>query len=212
MFLPLLATSGTGQKMTIYSSLLRGPKAGGENDGPKQMYVILLDNGRAELAAKPKFREALRCIRCGACLNACPVYRTVGGHSYHTTYQGPIGSVITPHLKGMATWNHLSFASSLCGACGDSCPVEIPIHHLLLENRKVAVESGVSDKRWSRLISLWALGVRLRPWLLPLRPAARFGFGLYSGLRKHRGLAPLVQPAAEPFSVIMKRKKQREQG
>lgn len=212
LFLPLLATSGTGQRFTVYSNLLRGPKKSNEADGPQAMYVILLDNGRSELASKPHFREALRCIRCGACLNACPVYRTVGGHSYHTTYQGPIGSIITPHLKGLAQWNHLSFASSLCGACADSCPVEIPIHHLLLENRKLAVRSGVSNKKWTGLMKLWAVGVKLRPYLMPLRPLARWGVRLASSWQQKRGLAPLVVPAAEPFSKIYARNKSQSGG
>lgn len=209
LFLPLLATSGTGQKFTVYSNLFCGPRRGSEPDGPEKMYVILLDNGRSELAAKEHFREALRCIRCGACLNACPVYKTVGGHAYHTTYQGPIGSLITPHLRGLAQWNHLSFASSLCGACAESCPVEIPIHHLLIENRRLAVEAGVAEKKWVRLIQLWAFGVRMRPWLLPLRPAGRWAALMLAKYRMRRGLAPIAAPAAEPFSAIWKRRQKR---
>jgi L-lactate dehydrogenase complex protein LldF len=136
LFLPLLATSGTGQRLTVYNSIIRGPRKSSERDGPSEMYVILLDNGRTSLYQDQQLREALRCIRCGACLNACPVYKTVGGHSYDTTYPGPIGAVITPHLKDFQEWHHLSYASSLCGACTDVCPVRIPLHHLLLENRK----------------------------------------------------------------------------
>ncbi|MFN3316740.1 MAG: 4Fe-4S dicluster domain-containing protein, partial [Raineya sp.] len=118
-----------------------------EIDGPDEMYVILLDNGRTKLLADPEKREALNCIRCGACLNACPVYKNIGGHSYETTYSGPIGSVITPHLAGMKEYKHLSFASSLCGACSSVCPVKINIHNLLLLNRKQSVE----EKKYSRL-------------------------------------------------------------
>jgi L-lactate dehydrogenase complex protein LldF len=116
-----------------------------ENDGPEEMYVILLDNGRTNLLANEKARESLYCIRCGACLNACPVYKNIGGHTYNTTYSGPIGSVITPHLKQMDEWKHLSYASSLCGNCTEVCAVKINLHELLLENRHEAVEEGASS-------------------------------------------------------------------
>jgi L-lactate dehydrogenase complex protein LldF len=142
LFWPLLSTFGTGQKITVYNSIVCGPKQANETDGPEEMYVILLDNGRTNLLANPKTRESLYCIRCGACLNACPVYKNIGGHSYETTYSGPIGSVITPHLKNMNEWKHLSYASSLCGNCTEVCAVKINLHELLLENRHEAVEGG----------------------------------------------------------------------
>ncbi len=138
LFWPLLSTYGTGQKLTVYNSIFTGPKQSKETDGPKEMYVILLDNGRTNLLRK-EVRESMYCIRCGACLNVCPVYKNIGGHSYDTTYSGPIGSVITPHLKGMYEFNHLSHASSLCGACTATCPVNINIHGMLLKNRHIAV-------------------------------------------------------------------------
>ncbi|MBP6145360.1 MAG: lactate utilization protein, partial [Sediminibacterium sp.] len=116
-----------------------------ETDGPEEMYVILLDNGRTNLLANAKSREALYCIRCGACLNACPIYKNIGGHAYETTYSGPIGSVITPHLRGMHDYKHLSFASSLCGNCTAVCPVKINLHELLLENRRESVVAGESS-------------------------------------------------------------------
>jgi L-lactate dehydrogenase complex protein LldF len=144
LFLPLLSTFGTGQQLTVYNTIISGPKQAGETDGPDEMYVVLLDNGRTNLLANPKAREALYCIRCGACLNACPVYKNIGGHSYDTTYSGPIGSVITPHLKNMKSWNHLSYASSLCGNCTEVCPVRINLHELLLENRYESVAEGDS--------------------------------------------------------------------
>ncbi len=144
LFWPLLATFGTGQQVTVYNSIITGPKQEGETDGPEEMYVILLDNGRTELLANAKSREALYCIRCGACLNACPVYKNIGGHAYDTTYSGPIGSVITPHLRGMHDYHHLSDASSLCGNCTEVCPVKINLHELLLENRREAVVAGES--------------------------------------------------------------------
>ncbi len=106
------------------------------------MYLVLLDNNRSEVLKKTEHRAAMMCIRCGACLNACPVYKNIGGHSYGTTYSGPIGSVITPHMKGMEEFKHLSFASSLCGSCTDVCPVNIPLHEMLLYNRNESVKSG----------------------------------------------------------------------
>ena len=145
LFWPLLSTYGTGQQVTVYNSIITGPKQADEIDGPEDMYVILLDNGRTELLANDKSREALYCIRCGACLNTCPIYKNIGGHAYETTYSGPIGSVITPHLRGMHDYKHLSYASSLCGSCTDVCPVRINLHELLLENRREAVVAGESD-------------------------------------------------------------------
>lgn len=145
LFLPLLATYGTGQNITVYNSIITGPKQENETDGPEEMYVILLDNGRTNILANEKARESLHCIRCGACLNVCPVYKNIGGHTYGTTYSGPIGSVITPHMKGMENWKHLSYASTLCGACTEVCPVKINIHGLLLENRNESVKKGLSS-------------------------------------------------------------------
>ncbi len=145
LFWPLLATYGTGQQVTVYNSLVMGPRQANETDGPEEMFVILLDNGRTNLLANPKTREALYCIRCGACLNACPVYKNIGGHAYETTYSGPIGKVITPYLKGMDEYKHLSYASSLCGNCTEVCPVRINLHELLLENRHEAVLQGTSS-------------------------------------------------------------------
>jgi L-lactate dehydrogenase complex protein LldF len=144
LFWPLLATYGTGQQVTVYNTVITGPKQEGETDGPDEMYVILLDNGRTAILANEKARESLYCIRCGACLNACPVYKNIGGHTYGTAYSGPIGSVITPHLKQPGEWKHLSYASSLCGNCTEVCAVKINLHELLLENRHEAVEEGHS--------------------------------------------------------------------
>lgn len=151
LFWPLLSTFGTGQKITVYNTLITGPRQVTETDGPEDMYVILLDNGRTNILASEKQRESLYCIRCGACLNACPVYKNIGGHAYETTYSGPIGSVITPHMRDLGEWKHLSYASSLCGNCTEVCPVKINIHELLLENRNEAVESGASS--WSERIA-----------------------------------------------------------
>lgn len=151
LFWPLLATFGTGQQLTVYNTLISGPRQQGETDGPEEMIVILLDNGRTNLLANEKTREALYCIRCGACLNACPVYKNIGGHSYETTYSGPIGAVITPHLKDLGEWKHLSNASSLCGNCTEVCAVKINLHELLLENRHEAVEEGIAT--WGEKIA-----------------------------------------------------------
>jgi len=142
LFLPLLSTYGTGQQITVYNSIYTGPRQENEVDGPEEMYVILLDNGRTNLLAEPEQREALYCIRCGACLNACPVYKNIGGFAYESTYTGPIGSVITPHLSGMKEFKHLSNASSLCGACTEVCPMKINLHTLLVTNRRDAVKEG----------------------------------------------------------------------
>jgi L-lactate dehydrogenase complex protein LldF len=145
LFWPLLATYGTGQQVTVYNSIVLGPKQPGETDGPEEMFVILLDNGRTNVLKNPATRESLYCIRCGACLNACPVYKNIGGHSYGATYSGPIGKVITPHLNDLDEYKHLSYASSLCGNCTEVCPVRINLHELLLENRHEAVEQGFSS-------------------------------------------------------------------
>ena len=157
LFLPLLSTFGTGQKLTVYNSIISGPKQKNEIDGPEEMYVILLDNGRTNLLANPKMREALYCIRCGACLNACPVYKNIGGHSYDTTYSGPIGSIITPHLKNLKEYKHLSYASSLCGNCTEVCPVRINLHELLLENRYESVAEGDSAVAERVAWKMWKL-------------------------------------------------------
>lgn len=171
LFWPLLSTSGTGQTVTVYNTIITGPRQPQETDGPEEMYVVLLDNGRTELLSKPEKREALNCIRCGACLNVCPVYKNIGGHTYESTYSGPIGSVITPHLSGMAENKHLSYASSLCGACTSVCPVKINIHNLLLLNRKQSVEEGLADKSEHTTFNLWLKAMKSRK-LLNLAPAS----------------------------------------
>ena len=145
LFWPLLSTFGTGQQLTVYNTIVTGPRQTNETDGPTEMFVILLDNNRTEILKNPKQRESLYCIRCGACLNACPVYKNIGGHSYGATYSGPIGSIITPHLQGMKEFKHLSNASSLCGNCTEVCAVKINLHELLLDNRSEAVEEGHVD-------------------------------------------------------------------
>jgi L-lactate dehydrogenase complex protein LldF len=145
VFVQLLARSSTGQKITVYTNFITGPRGEGELDGAEEMHLILLDNGRSELLGT-EFEEALYCIRCGACLNVCPVYRQTGGHAYGSTYSGPIGAVITPLLKGDEEARDLPHASSLCGACSEACPVGIPLHDLLLKLRNRQVEEGLASR------------------------------------------------------------------
>ena len=145
VFVQLLARSSTGQKLSVYTNFVTGPRGEGELDGAEEMHLILLDNGRSELLGT-EFEEALYCIRCGACLNVCPVYRQTGGHAYGSTYSGPIGAVITPLLKGDEEAKDLPHASSLCGACTEACPVGIPLHDLLLKLRNRQVERGLASK------------------------------------------------------------------
>ncbi|MDX5420576.1 MAG: LutB/LldF family L-lactate oxidation iron-sulfur protein [Hymenobacteraceae bacterium] len=182
LFWPLLSTSGTGQQVTIYNTIFTGPRQPNEKDGPEEMYVVLLDNGRTELLALPEKREALNCIRCGACLNVCPVYKNIGGHTYESTYSGPIGSVITPHYNGMAENKHLSFASSLCGACTSVCPVKINIHNLLLLNRRQSVEQGFTEKSERTTFKLWLKAMKSRK-LLNMAPAGIKNFVLKQVLK-----------------------------
>lgn len=162
LFWPMLSTHGTGQNLTVYNTILSGPRQADETDGPEEMYVILLDNGRTNLLAQKDQRQGLYCIRCGACLNACPVYKNIGGHTYNTSYSGPIGSIITPHLAGMNEFKHLSYASSLCGKCTEVCPVKIDIHKMLLLNRRDAVNKGLVNKKERWGWALWKRGMLSR--------------------------------------------------
>ncbi|MBD0381342.1 LutB/LldF family L-lactate oxidation iron-sulfur protein [Paenibacillus sedimenti] len=142
----LLPRSATGQKLTVYMSVISGPQRQQDGDGPEEMHVIILDNGRSLQLGDPQFQELLNCIRCGACLNACPVYRHIGGHAYGGVYSGPIGAVLTPALnKNVAEWDDIANASSLCGACYEACPVKIPLHDMLVYLRQRKVERGGTD-------------------------------------------------------------------
>ena len=165
LFLPLLATYGTGQKITVYNNIVFGPRTSGEKDGPDEMYVILIDNGRTNILKLFDQRSSLSCIRCGACLNGCPIYRSVGGYTYGATYSGPIGSVISPHYLGLKEYNHLSHASSLCGKCTEVCPMKIALHELLLYNRRDAVKQGYIKSPWKRIMFGWKK-VMLNRWML----------------------------------------------
>lgn len=165
LFWPLLASHGTGQMMTVYNSLLSGPRRPNETDGPVEMYVILLDNGRTKVMEDTEQRQSLYCIRCGACLNACPVYKNIGGHTYDTTYSGPIGAVLSPNMQDQADFKHLSQASSLCGNCTAVCPVKIDLHELLLINRRQAVEAELDTKQEQRMWRFWRKGMLNRRWI-----------------------------------------------
>lgn len=162
LFWSLLSTSGTGQRLTVYNSIVTGPRQSNENDGPEEMYVVLLDNGRSKLLADAAKRQGLNCIRCGACLNACPVYKNIGGHTYNTTYSGPIGSIITPHYAGMEKFKHLSYASSLCGACATVCPVRIDIPKQLLLNRHQSTQEKLPPRGERIGFNLWKRGMKKR--------------------------------------------------
>lgn len=151
---PVLSTHATGQKLSVYNHIICGPKRPNEVDGPEEMHLILLDNKRTNILKDTEMRRALSCIKCGACLNICPVYKTIAGHSYNTVYNGPIGAVISPHLKMPENYFHLSFASTLCQKCSSICPSNIPLHELLLLNRFFAVKNKLIPKRERLLMSL----------------------------------------------------------
>lgn len=147
IFLKLLPRSGTGQRLTAYQSLITGTKRRASDEGPEEIHVVLLDNGRSRMLSHPVTRQSLACIRCGACLNACPVYQQVGGHAYGSVYPGPIGAVITPQLIGLSKAKQLPYASSLCGACREVCPVKIDIPELLLHLRAEITEGSAAGTR-----------------------------------------------------------------
>lgn len=163
-FLKVLARAATGQKLSIYTSLVTGPRRAGELDGPEEFHLVILDNGRSQILEGP-LRESLFCIRCGACLNACPIYRNIGGHAYGGVYAGPIGAVLTPLYDGLEINHHLPHASSLCGACQAACPVKIAIPDMLIKLRTQLNESDSGDSRLERLAyRTWAWMLR-RPRL-----------------------------------------------
>lgn len=143
LFLPLLATYGTGQKLTAYNTII-GPKNIEDDDSSGEFIVLLVDNGRSNLLAQAEQRQALSCIKCGACLNVCPVFKNIGGHTYQSVYAGPIGAVTTPHTQGINEYKHLSYASPLCGKCTDVCPVNIDLQNHLLRNRRDSVTAGTA--------------------------------------------------------------------
>jgi L-lactate dehydrogenase complex protein LldF len=178
VLLPLLARSATGQKLTTYTRLITGPRRPGEQDGPDELHVVVIDNGRTKLR-RGRYKEMLACIRCGACLNVCPVYRRSGGGAYGPVYSGPMGAVLVPLVEGLARAPSLPHASSLCGACTEACPVKIPLHELLLDLRRDLVEERIAPRRERLAFTLWSLA-----WATPL------------GYRVSTALARLGQPFA----------------
>jgi len=180
VMLRLLARSATGQKLSTYTTVITGPRREGEQDGPEEMHVVILDNGRSRLVGG-RYREMLACIRCGACLNVCPVYRKTGGAAYSDVYCGPMGAVLVPLLAGLERSCELPHASSLCGACVEACPVKIPLEKLLLELRRDLVEQRVASRTERILFTLWslawssALGYRLSTALARVVPQRAFG-------------------------------------
>jgi L-lactate dehydrogenase complex protein LldF len=162
VFLKLLARSATGQALSVYTSFLSGPRRAGEIDGPDEFYVVLLDNGRTKLLPSRAKRQSLYCIRCAACLNTCPVYRKIGGHSFPWVYSGPIGAIITPQFMGVSYEPGLPFASSLCGACAEVCPVKIDIPQVLLDLRSDVKKSETREKK-NRLEKL---SYRVFAWMM----------------------------------------------
>lgn len=166
VFLKLLPRSGTGQALSTYQSFITGTKRNAGDEGPEELHIIVLDNGRSRMLAHPVTRQSLACIRCGACLNACPVYQQIGGHAYGSVYPGPIGSVITPQLIGIEKTAQLPYASSLCGACREVCPVKIDIPRLLLHLRGeiTAKGQGKGGVKERLAFKFWAM-VMTRPWL-----------------------------------------------
>ncbi len=215
MFLRLLIRSATGQRISSYVTLVNGVRRPSDEDGPEEFHIVIVDNGRSRMLADPELREALNCIRCGACLNACPVYRKVGGHSYGYVYPGPIGAIVTPMLTGLGDAKDLPFASSLCGACREACPVKINIPRMLLALRRDLAEgSDHTDRRsgpvlervafriWGRLFGdNRLLGLALRIGRLVQTPLMRRGSIRWlpsplSGWTRHRTLRPLP---ARPF-------------
>jgi L-lactate dehydrogenase complex protein LldF len=165
VFLKLLPRSGTGQALSTYQSFITGTKRNQGDEGPEELHIIVLDNGRSRMLAHPVTRQSLACIRCGACLNACPVYQQIGGHAYGSVYPGPIGAVITPQLIGMQKAAQLPYASSLCGACREVCPVKIDIPRLLLYLRGEISEKQTCGRARERLaFKLWA-AIMTRPRL-----------------------------------------------
>ncbi len=160
VMLKLLARSATGQPMTVYTSIFGGPRQAGEKDGPEEFHLVLLNNGRTEILANAEYRETLRCIRCGACLNACPVYRKIGGHAYGSVYPGPIGALITPLFQGLAKFKDLPQASSLCGACYEACPVKINIPKHLVNLRRDINALRISSPLERLIYKTWAWGMK----------------------------------------------------
>ncbi len=217
VMLKLLARSATGQMMTVYTSIFGGPRAAGERDGPEEFHLVLLDNGRSDILGS-EYRETLRCIRCGACLNACPVYRKIGGHAYGSVYSGPIGALITPLFNGLEKFKHLPQASSLCGACGEACPVKIDIPHHLVKLRQDIVRERLNSRSERAIYRLWGwsqrwpmlyrLGARMQRWKLRSKKSEWVNHlpNIASGWTQIRDM-PV--PAKTPFHTLWRNRRRK---
>ncbi len=181
VFLQLLGRSATGQPLTSYTSFLSGPRRPGELDGPEEFHLVLVDNGRSRILADREKRQTLYCIRCGACLNICPVYRRIGGYSYPGAYSGPIGAILTPQARGLNFEPELPFASSLCGACAEVCPVKIDIPKILLQLRSEVKKAGAREPEWK----------------LDAARLEKIGFVLWAWLMRHPRLFEMAGAAAQ---------------
>ena len=221
--LSLLTRSATGQSVTTYVNMISGPRRPGEKDGPQEVHLILLDNGRTQAYADEELRATLQCIRCGACMNHCPVYARVGGHAYGTTYPGPIGAIISPHLQGLESTYPLAFASTLCGACTEVCPVKIPITDLLVRLRNEAQARpdsedatlrGSGAARSLKTSATWSVWAQIYGHLGLYKLASWF-------MSRGRGLSPSDQgawtqsrtplvPAAKRLRDLLKERKSHE--
>jgi L-lactate dehydrogenase complex protein LldF len=164
VILEVLARSATGQSLSAYTNLVTGPRRPGDPDGPEEFHLVVLDNGRSRVLGSAA-AEILACIRCGACLNVCPVYRQVGGHAYGSVYSGPVGAVLTPGLHGLDGWADLPYVSTLCGACQEVCPVRIDIPELLLRQRAAVVVAGAGELGWLRPGLAAYTSAATHPWL-----------------------------------------------
>jgi L-lactate dehydrogenase complex protein LldF len=195
--LTLLTRSATGQPVTTYVNMISGPRRAGEQDGPREVHLVLLDNGRSRIYADPELRATLRCIRCGACMNHCPVYHRIGGHGYGTVYPGPIGAILEPQLQGIERQGDLAQASSLCGACAEVCPVRIPIPRLLERLRFEQAERGRGRRVQGLIWRLWAL-VHASPRGYRFATALALAAYRWLGPLRMRLLAPWTDSRAAP--------------
>jgi L-lactate dehydrogenase complex protein LldF len=214
--LRILARSATGQELTAYTTFSTGPRRAGDLDGPEEFHVVLLDNGRSTMLGT-EFQEMLRCIRCGACLNHCPVYGAIGGHAYGWVYPGPMGSVLTPMFVGLQEAHDLPNASTLCGRCEEVCPVQIPLPRMLRQLRVREHESRVSARRTRFGLAAWALLARRPRLYAAVMGAAVWGLGLL-GRRKGRfrrlplaggwtAARDMPAPAGETFQALWRKRR-----
>ena len=212
LFLRLLIRSATGQMLSSYVTTVTGPRKDDEEDGPEEFHLVIVDNGRSRILADPDLRESLYCLRCGACLNACPVYRKVGGHAYGWVYPGPIGAVVTPMLTGLSDAKDLPYASTLCGACKEACPVKIDIPRMLLYMRKELTEGdekGPSNLGERIAMKGWRAAASTDKTMRAANLIARLGGpiaskmpGPISGWKDHRELPKAAKPFRSRWSEL----------